>query len=276
MILLYLFTIDVDLPTLYRHVYHAHIGGHMKIAFISDIHGNLPALEAVKKDILRRGVDQIVNLGDSLSGPLLPRETAQFLMAEGWYSLAGNHERQILTEDGSPRGLSDAYAYEQLTQVELDWIRSLTHRHQLTNEILICHGTPRKDIEYFLETVEGNVMHIARPDEINERIAGEMAPIIVCGHSHTPRMIKRHARQSNEQVLFNPGSVGLQAYDDNHPHYYRMEMGSPDARYAILELHQGQWSGSFYSVAYNFESMVQLAKQRGREDWARALQTGYA
>ena len=72
----------------------------MKIAFISDIHGNLPALEAVKKDILQRGVDQIVNLGDSLSGPLLPRETAQFIMAEGWYSLAGNHERQILAEEG--------------------------------------------------------------------------------------------------------------------------------------------------------------------------------
>ena len=74
----------------------------MKIAFISDIHGNLPALEAVKKDILQRGVDQIVNLGDSLSGPLLPRETAQFIMAEGWYSLAGNHERQILAEEGFP------------------------------------------------------------------------------------------------------------------------------------------------------------------------------
>ena len=72
----------------------------MRIAFISDIHGNLPALEAVKKDILQRGVDQIVNLGDSLSGPLLPRETAQFIMAEGWYSLAGNHERQILAEEG--------------------------------------------------------------------------------------------------------------------------------------------------------------------------------
>ena len=60
----------------------------MKLAFVSDIHGNLPAIEAVKKDILRRGVDQVVNLGDSLSGPLLPLETAQFLIAEGWYCLA--------------------------------------------------------------------------------------------------------------------------------------------------------------------------------------------
>ena len=48
----------------------------MRIAVVSDIHGNLPALQAVVADIARRGVDSVVNLGDSLSGPLLPRETA--------------------------------------------------------------------------------------------------------------------------------------------------------------------------------------------------------
>ncbi len=248
----------------------------MKIAFISDIHGNLPALEAVKKDILSRGVDQIVNLGDSLSGPLFPRETAQFLMAEGWYSLAGNHERQILAEDGAPRGASDAYAYAQLTTVELDWIRSLTHRHALTEDILICHGSPRSDVENFLEAVEASAMRIARANEIDERIGSETAPIIACGHSHVPRMVKRNAGQASEQVLFNPGSVGLQAYEDHHPYRYAVENGSPDARYAILVRQNGQWQVDFHAVAYDFEAMAQLAKERGREDWARALRTGYA
>jgi predicted phosphodiesterase len=53
----------------------------MRIALVSDIHGNLPALEAVVRDIAQRGVEVVVNLGDSLSGPLLPLETARYLMA---------------------------------------------------------------------------------------------------------------------------------------------------------------------------------------------------
>ena len=76
----------------------------MRIALVSDIHGNLPALEAVVEDIERRGVDAIVNLGDSLSGPLMPLETARFLMAQDWVQLAGNHERQLLTGPADRRG----------------------------------------------------------------------------------------------------------------------------------------------------------------------------
>jgi len=68
----------------------------MRLAVLSDIHGNLPALEAVTRDFVRRGVDTVINLGDSLSGPLQPRETADFLLAQDWIHLAGNHERQVL------------------------------------------------------------------------------------------------------------------------------------------------------------------------------------
>ena len=82
----------------------------MRIALVSDIHGNLPALEAVAADIKRRGADIVVNIGDSLSGPLLPLETAQFLMAQDWVHLAGNHERQILTLHAGS-GASDTFAH---------------------------------------------------------------------------------------------------------------------------------------------------------------------
>ncbi|MGA8391413.1 MAG: metallophosphoesterase, partial [Burkholderiaceae bacterium] len=56
----------------------------MRIAVLSDIHGNLPALQAVQADLARRGVDLVINCGDILSGPLWPCETADALMALGW------------------------------------------------------------------------------------------------------------------------------------------------------------------------------------------------
>jgi predicted phosphodiesterase len=68
----------------------------MKIAAISDIHGNLPALEAVLADIAAEGVDLTVDLGDILSGPWWGAATADRLMPLGLPTIAGNHERQLL------------------------------------------------------------------------------------------------------------------------------------------------------------------------------------
>ena len=69
----------------------------MKVAAISDIHGNLPALDAVLADIATQSVDVIVNLGDILSGPLWGAATADRLMPLELPTIAGNHERQLLT-----------------------------------------------------------------------------------------------------------------------------------------------------------------------------------
>jgi predicted phosphodiesterase len=75
-----------------------------RIAILSDIHGNLPALEAVIADAEAQGCTGFANLGDSLSGPLWPVETADLLMAQGWPTIAGNHERQLLTLDRARMG----------------------------------------------------------------------------------------------------------------------------------------------------------------------------
>ena len=246
----------------------------MKLAIVTDIHGNLAALEAVAADIRRRGADQVVNLGDSLSGPLLPRETAQFLMAAGWLSLAGNHERQILTHGPERIGASDAYALSQLTAPELDWLRGLPATARLDGGIFLCHGTPRSDVEYFLETLipgQGQT-RAATPAEVALRLGDESAGLVACGHTHIPRAV----RSGRGQLLVNPGSVGLGAYDDELPEPHVVETGSPDARYAMLErLPGGGWTGALLSVPYHHEAMAQLAQQRGRPEWAQALRTGY-
>src|SRR4051812_25508739 len=162
----------------------------MRIAVVSDIHGNLPALEAVVADISARHVDLIVNLGDNLSGPLLPRETAAYLMAREWIHLAGNHERQLLSTNPSDRYASDEYALTQLTERELDWLATLRPCVELNTEVLLCHGTPSSDVHYLLETVTPSGIRLATAQEIDERLGNDGHALVMCGHTHVPRAVR--------------------------------------------------------------------------------------
>jgi predicted phosphodiesterase len=73
-----------------------------RIAILSDIHGNLPALEAVISDLQTRPIDMTVALGDLVSGPLWPAETADLLMRQTWIYVAGNHDRQWCAKTQPP------------------------------------------------------------------------------------------------------------------------------------------------------------------------------
>ena len=245
----------------------------MRIAFVSDIHGNLPALLAVMADIDRRRVDRVINLGDSLSGPLLPEETAQVLMAQEWLHLGGNHERQLLDRPVERMGASDAHARARLSERSLRWIADQQPTHRLDDEVFLCHGSPRSDLEYFLETVTAKGIRLATIDEIGERRIHTPARLMACGHSHLPRAL----RAPDGCLLLNPGSVGLPGYEDDHGFAHRVENGSPDARYAIAERgRDGCWSAELRAVPYDFQVMAELARHNGREDWAMPLATGYA
>jgi len=243
----------------------------MRIALLADIHGNLLALEAVLADLARREVDQVVTLGDHLSGPLLPRETAVLLVAQPWVQIAGNHERQLLSFDPATAGPSDRHAHKCITQEQLAWLRGLPSTVKIDGGVLLCHGSPRYDREYLLDTVDAGRTRLATAAEIHQRLGGATAPVIVCGHSHLPRAV----RTAIGQHLVNPGSVGLPAFDDSNPSYHVVETGSPDARYALLERRLSAWTVSLLSVPYDFESMANLAEQNARPEWAHALRTGY-
>jgi predicted phosphodiesterase len=261
----------------------------MRLALVSDIHGNLAALEAVIADIARRQVHRVVNLGDTLSGPLLPRETARRLSDLPWLHIAGNHERQVLTLPLASQSASDAFTSQQLTPHDRHWLSSHAdpcdprlHRgemwpERLGSDVALCHGSPRSDIEYLLETPVGEVALLASAEEIEERLDGRIPPhigLLACGHSHVPRSV----RTAQGLLIVNPGSVGLPAYDDHHPHphsgFHRIENGSPDARYALVEQREGGWSCDLISVPYEFGHMVALAERNHRPDWAHALRTG--
>jgi putative phosphoesterase len=185
----------------------------MRIALLADIHGNLAALEAVEKDFSMRGVDAVVNLGDSLSGPLLPRETADYLMARDWIQVAGNHERQLLSVSPESLGASDTYTLSQLTAPQRAWLASLVSTRIFWEDVLLCHGTPASDHEHLLATVEARGLRMADQEEVERRLVGAAATLIACGHAHIPW----HVRSRSGQLIVNPGSVGLQAYVDTDP-----------------------------------------------------------
>jgi predicted phosphodiesterase len=258
----------------------------MRFAVVSDIHGNLPALQAVLEDIERQGVDPVVNLGDILSGPLQPAETADFLMARDFVTIAGNHERQLLTAWAKPRKQidtadSDGYAATCIEERHARWMRSLPARHWLAPDVLLVHGTPASDLVYWLETVVPGFGRDASPGvraatlpEVQERLHSgaadvSRATLVLCGHTHVPRAVHCGAT-----LIVNPGSVGIQAYDDDHPHYHHVENGSPDARYAVVERGPRGWTARLCSVPYDWPPQARLAQERGRADWAYALATG--
>jgi putative phosphoesterase len=238
----------------------------MRIAVLSDIHGNLAALQAVVAHFKKRRVDAVVNLGDSLSGPLLPRETAQYLMLQDWIHLAGNHERQIL-QLSPTAGFSDRYARSELGVPELDWLSSLNHTQTFSEHVLLCHGAPGTDNVTLLQSAE----RPATATEVEQRLGRHHVELILCGHTHVARSV----RTVRGGLIVNPGSVGLQAYADDYPHPHVVESGSPDARYAIVERGPSGWTAEMFTVPYIHQQMAELARLHNCLDWERALLTGY-
>jgi predicted phosphodiesterase len=243
----------------------------MRIAALSDIHGNLFALDAVLADIGRRGVDLTVNLGDILSGPILPAQTAERLMALGLPTIRGNHERQLLTRPPEKMSASDRYAHDQLTEPHRAWIGALPAMLDPAPEVFMCHATPESDVACYLEDLIEGELRPASPCSIELRSAGCAAPLILCGHTHIPRV----AHRSSGRIIVNPGSVGIQAYFGHDPAPHTVEVGSPHARYAIAERSPRGWTVELIAVPYDWDSAAELACGQGREDWVRALKTGF-
>ena len=187
----------------------------MRIAILSDIHGNADALTAVLDDLAGRAVDATVCLGDHLSGPLEARRTADMLMAAPIACIAGNHDRALVTTPRSAMGPSDAHAYDQLSGAHVAWLKGLP-ASLTVGPVIAWHGTPASDLEYWLETVEGGRMRLADRDTVEARApTAAIGPssLLLCGHTHVPRIV----RLKSGAVVVNPGSVGLQGYTDDAP-----------------------------------------------------------
>lgn len=242
-----------------------------RLALISDIHGNILALEAVVADLRRRNVDVVVNLGDHLSGPLWPQETAQFLMQQTWIHILGNHDAALFSQPPERHSLSDAYAYKTLDPHTLEWLRSQPTVVELEPGILLFHGTPSNNSEYLLETVYHGAARLASRDEIQQRLGRTHARLMLCGHTHMQRIV----RLPENALIVNPGSVGLPAYEDDLPEPHVVESGSPHARYAVVEAAGELWKVELLAVPYDHSKAAAQARKENRPEWATALETGF-
>ncbi len=243
----------------------------MRFAAIADVHGNYLALEAVVADIRAHGIADIVNLGDMASGPLDARRTMDALMALDAVHVLGNHDRYLIDRPPEKMGSWDRPAHAQLDAGHLDWLRAVPPKLVFRHQVFLCHATPDSDEVYWLETVlpDGTV-RMSSCEAIEEAAKGIAQGLILCGHTH----IARTVRLGDGRMIVNPGSVGSPGYRDVHPFPHVMEAGTPDARYAILELADGTWHATFRQVPYDHEAMAALARRNGQPELASALATG--
>jgi len=181
----------------------------VRVAALYDIHGNLPALEAVFEEVHRSAVDLIIVGGDAVLGPM-PRETLEYLLAAQIpvQFIQGNCEREMLTQaaGGDPSSVPPAFreiirwAADQLSPEQQRLIASWPVALQLEisglGDVLFCHATPRSDTETFTRhTPEERLLPV---------FGGIDVAMVVCGHTHM-----QFDRTIGRVRVLNAGSVGM-------------------------------------------------------------------
>ncbi len=244
-----------------------------QLAVISDIHGNRPALEAVLTDIQHRGIDNIVNLGDCLYGPLDPAGTAQILIQRDIPTVRGNEDR-ILVEPSTESEHSPSldFVKDRLRPEHLQWLESLEKTAVAYEDFFLCHGSPERDNEYLLWDVLETGVFPRKPATLAASLASYEQPVFLCGHDHVPCTVYL----PDGTLIVNPGSVGLPAYRDDLPFPHAMQNFTPHARYGIVYRTPNGWQVEHIAVPYDWQKAVDMAKKNGRRDWAEWLRTGRA
>ncbi len=232
----------------------------MRFAVVSDVHGNVHALDAVLVDIQRQGVDATLCLGDHVSGPLDPAGAADRLMQISGPVIRGNHDQWLV--EGERLKRVDQFASRELTVVHRRWLEEMPATEVFAGEVFLCHGTPQSDTEPWLDGwFDGRQTTLPDEASVAAPAEGYDYPLMLCGHTHMARSV----RLRDGRVIVNPGAVGLQ-----------LVHGSPDARYAIIERREGRWITELRVVEYDHHAAAALAVANGFAAWTEPLVTGWA
>ncbi|TSA84654.1 metallophosphoesterase family protein [Deinococcus detaillensis] len=215
----------------------------MRLAIFSDIHGNLPALEALLADLRTQAPDLLLCLGDvAMTGPF-PNECLQAVAALGCGVVMGNADQALLEALPAfvPRGLPDeqeiydldAWSHAAVGDKEREWVRAYQPTLRPAPELLAFHGSPESNTE---------VLDAGTPQERLAQLRAEYgdAPLWIGGHTHRPLL-----RSLDGWTLLNPGSVGM-PFELRNGHYVNLAR----ADYLILDLVAGVFQPQFRQVPY--------------------------
>lgn len=240
----------------------------MRIAAFSDVHGNAPALRAVLADAASLGYDRLVQLGDALSGPLWPRETAAILQDLDAAHVLGNHDIALFDPTRHAPGRADRFTLDALDPATIDWLRRWPATHAIGGDVLCFHGAPHDADHYLLEEAPAGDPRLRAIGDIEADLRGLRARVMVCGHSHTQRVVGL----SDGTLVVNDGSVGLPAYEEPlRGGTVYVQAGSPHARYAVIDVGPDAVSVSLRAVEYDWRAASARAAALGFDDWARWL-----
>lgn len=238
----------------------------MRVALLSDVHGNDVAFAAVLSDIRRRGVDQIACLGDVATLGPNPQRTVELLFELNCLCIMGNHDAFLLEP-----GLVEAYTKvpliieaidwcnEQLAVESLDFIATFQSISEISlgpsSSLLLYHGSPRSNVEEILATTP--------PEQLEVFLDGRHATVMAGGHTHLQML-----RQHRGNLVLNVGSVG-------QPFREHVAGGRPTilahAEYAIVEEARGIVNVALYRVPLDKSALQDSVAKTGNplRDWMR-------
>jgi putative phosphoesterase len=228
-----------------------------RIALLSDIHGNLLALEAVTKQIRRERPDAVLVAGDLvLNGPD-PNgavDALRVLESEGALIVSGNTDIAVgdfdygaafpQYQDGVPDTISAAaeWAHDELGDEQLDWLRRLPAERRIRTAddtlVLVVHASPGSQTRGFDQALDANI--------IFERAAATDARVICVGHTHVPEV-----RDLGWKIIVNDGSCGY-VFD-----------GEPTASWAMIDIHEGNVTAEIRRTEFDAVTVANAISARG-------------
>ena len=215
----------------------------MRYGVVADIHGNLPAFEAVIDAM--PAVDRWLCAGDVVGYNPWPAECVAQIRELDAATVMGNHDRAVASDTGfrfnSMAAAGVTYARDELDCDAIDWLDSLPNRRPIDGgEILIVHGHPENPDRY------------TYPDEFTPGMLEDNARVTITGHTHV-----QGVREFKEGVVMNPGSVG-QPRD-----------GDPEAAFAVLDIDEGGDADTAnvdvetHRVTYDIDRVINAVEDAG-------------